>query len=151
VTIWAASTTAADGRVTRAGFTVGSTTVADGAPSSVLGLWTEVADSGRFTVNVLQWADRNLADVFAGLAPAPGGMFATDDWQDTPHGPVLGRRTWAGCRLVDSRVVGYALLVTGAIEEVVVAPGESDAGLGGEPEALARLLGRYTAVPAPRR
>lgn len=162
VTIWAAST--AEGR--RAGFTVGSTTIADGAPSCVLGmidsesdLWTAVQASGRFTVNLLQWSDRTLADVFAGLAPSPGGSFETGAWHDTAYGPALGARTWAGCRLVDSRPVGYSLLVTGALEEVVVDPAEDAGGVprgagssGGAPaDSLARLRGRYTPVPTPHR
>lgn len=143
--------------MSRAGFTVGSTTVADGAPACVLGmidpeaeLWTIMQESGRFTVNLLRWSDRNLADVFAGLAPAPGGNFTTGTWLDTPHGPALDERTWAGCRLAESRPVGYALLVTGAIDEVVVDPSEG-AGQPDDEPALARLRGRYTPVPAPRR
>lgn len=161
VTIWAASVAEPGGRVTRAGFTVGTTTIADGAPSYVLGmldpeseLWTVAQSSGRFTVSVLQGADRNVADVFAGAAPSPGGMFSSGAWQETPYGPALAERTWAGCRLVDSRTVGYSLLVTAAVEEVVVDPaeaiptGQAGAGL---PDALARLRGRYTTVAAPRR
>jgi 3-hydroxy-9,10-secoandrosta-1,3,5(10)-triene-9,17-dione monooxygenase reductase component len=161
VTIWAAEVRAPDGRVSRAGFTVGTTTVADGAPSCVLGLidpesdlWEAVQQSGRFTVSLLQWSDRYLADVFAGLAPAPGGSFGTDDWGETAYGPVLSGRTWAGCRLVDSRAVGYGLLATGAVEEVVVDPSTARADPTGpdvHPDALARLRGRYTPVPAPRR
>jgi len=163
VTIWAAaSESAMGGRITRAGFTVGSTTVADGDPACVLGLidpeaelWTALQDSGRFTVNVLHWTDRNVADVFAGLAPSPGGNFGTGIWQDTAYGPALEGRTWAGCRLVGSRTVGYGLLVTGAIKEVVVDPTEGrDGGSATESapaDALARLRGRYTPVPAPRR
>ena len=52
VTIWAATTTRGE-RANRAGFTVGSTTVADGAPSCVLGLidpesdlWTAILAPG---------------------------------------------------------------------------------------------------------
>jgi 3-hydroxy-9,10-secoandrosta-1,3,5(10)-triene-9,17-dione monooxygenase reductase component len=164
VTLWAASAEASDGRSARAGFTVGSTTIADGAPACVLGmidpeadLWTTVQESGRFTVNLLHWSDRNLADVFAGLAPAPGGSFAPGSWADSAYGPTLRGRTWAGCRLVDSRPVGYALLVTGAIEDVLVLDEPAPPRSGGaddaraDADALARLRGRYTAVRTPGR
>jgi len=175
VTIWTASTEAPDGRLVRTGFTVGSTTVADGDPAYVLGmidpeadLWATVEVSGRFAVSVLHWADRHLADVFAGIAPAPGGGFGIGTWLGTPCGPVLDGRTWVGCRLVESRPVGFGRLVTGAVEEIVVDPrssvGDRRSGgdvpaepsgvdpTGDEPaDVLARLRGRYTAVPAPRR
>jgi flavin reductase (DIM6/NTAB) family NADH-FMN oxidoreductase RutF len=164
VTLWAASADAPDGRSSRAGFTVGSTTIADGSPACLLGmvdaeadLWTTVQASGRFTVNLLRWSDRNLADVFAGLAPAPGGSFAPEAWEDSAYGPTLRERTWAGCRLVDSRPVGYGLLVTGAIEDVVVFDDPLPAGTARpdqtrwNSDALARLRGRYTAVPTPGR
>ncbi len=114
-------------------------------------VWTVIQASGRFTVNLLQWSDRNLADVFAGLAPAPGGNFTTRTWLDTPHGPTLEQRTWAGCRLVESRPVGYGLLVMGSIEEVLVDSSEASVGEPAESPALGRLRGRYTPVPAPRR
>lgn len=162
VTIWAASSQVPDGRISRAGFTVGSTTVTDGAPACVLGmidpeadLWPAMSESGRFTVNLLQWSDRYLADVFAGLAPAPGGSFASLDWQDTPYGPALGGRTWAACQVVESRALGYGLLVIGSIDSVVVDPDGDGADAVSAPghyaDALARLRGRYTPVPAPRR
>jgi 3-hydroxy-9,10-secoandrosta-1,3,5(10)-triene-9,17-dione monooxygenase reductase component len=114
-------------------------------------VWTLMQASGRFTVNVLQWSDRNLADVFAGLAPAPGGNFTTATWLDTAHGPALDQRTWAGCRLVESRAVGYSLLVTAEIEDVSIDPSEPTPGQPEESPALARLRGRYTPVPPPRR
>ena len=162
VTIWAASAHAPSGRISRAGFTVGSTVIADGAPSCVLGMidpeadvWSAMSESGRFTVNLLQWSDRYLADVFAGLAPAPGGNFGSADWQDTAYGPALTGRTWASCQLVDGRALGYGLLVTGSIDAVVVDPTPENAedghGTSDHADALARLRGRYIPVPAPRR
>jgi flavin reductase (DIM6/NTAB) family NADH-FMN oxidoreductase RutF len=162
VTIWAASADDPDGWIVRAGFTVGTTTIVDGHPGGVLGLidpesdlWTVIERSGRFTVNLLRWSDRNLADVFAGVAPAPGGNFGAGTWLPTAYGPGLDGRTRAGCRLEESREVGYGLLVTGAIEEVDIDPLEggsevSDEG-GVAPDALARLRGRYIPVQAPRR
>lgn len=159
VTIWAAAATSSDGRASRAGLTVGSTMLADGDPACIVGafdpeaeLWTAVQASGRFAVTLLRFADHHLADVFAGLAPAPGGAFADGGWQDTAYGPVRAGRSWAGCRLVDHRPVGYRLLVVGAVDEVVIDPdGEDGAGDRGAGDALARFRGRYTAVGPPRR
>src|SRR3954470_5699286 len=66
-----------------AGLTVSSALVADGDPGLVLGRIDEESDfgdaaeaSGRFAVTPLTPADRQLADRFAGLMPAPGGLFA---------------------------------------------------------------------------
>jgi 3-hydroxy-9,10-secoandrosta-1,3,5(10)-triene-9,17-dione monooxygenase reductase component len=122
VTLWTAAGPA--------GLTVSSALVADGDPGRMLGLiddesdfWEAVEESRRFAVVVLTPADRQLADRFAGLMPAPGGLFAGDDWADTEFGPVpSGARTWAGCRLESSRVVGWALLVEAVIERVEAGP-----------------------------
>lgn len=153
-----------------AGLTVGSVTVADGDPACVLGLvdpesdlWTAASGSGRFAVAVLAWGDRTLADVLGGLGPSAGPVF--DDravnpagWTATRWGPVPTGRTWAGCALVDAREVGYGWLVTGAVEQVELAPADDPVGAaGGVPAsapsagaALARVRGRYAGV-VPRR
>jgi len=86
---------------------------------------------------VLGGADRQLADRFAGQLPAPGGPFATGDWRQTPYGPVPAQpHTWAGCRLVGSRPVGWALLVEGELVEVELT----------DVEPLLHYRGRYRAV-----
>ena len=157
VTIWAASTDGSRTGACRApGFTVGSTTVADGAPSCVLGADRSGgravdghAAVRRFTVNLLQWADRNLADVFAGLAPAPAGGSATGGWQDTAYGPALagGRGRDAGWSRADRRVrpAGDRRDRGGrggpATRRTPPRAGEGPA------DALARLRGRYTRCP----
>ncbi len=113
-----------------AGLTVSSTLVADGDPARLLGLvdeesqlWEAASAAGRFAVASLGPGHRQLADRFAGLMPAPGGLFATGDWTDTDYGPVpADAGTWAGCRLDGARVCGYALLVEATIETVEVAP-----------------------------
>ena len=107
-----------------AGLTVSSAVIADGDPGRVLGLideesdfWEAATAAGRFAVTVLTPADRQLADRFAGLFPAPGGLFATGDWAQTHYGPVPAHATtWAGCRLDGSRPYGWALLLDGVIE-----------------------------------
>ncbi|WP_436525256.1 flavin reductase family protein [Actinoplanes sp. HUAS TT8] len=108
------------------GLTVSSTLVADGDPGRVLGLideesdfWDAVAQAGRFAVTPLTPADRQLADRFAGLMPAPGGLFAVGEWRETPYGPVPAHAgAWAGCVLDSDRPCGWALLVEGVVESV---------------------------------
>jgi flavin reductase (DIM6/NTAB) family NADH-FMN oxidoreductase RutF len=123
VTLWTAGPADA-----RAGLTVSSTVVVDGEPARVLGvldpeadLWAAVQAGGRFVVAPLRAEDRQMAERFAGLMPAPGGPFAAGRWEDTSFGPVLaGLATWAGCRLDSARPMGWGLLVVGTIEDVHV-------------------------------
>ncbi len=125
-----------------AGLTVSSMLVADGDPGRVLGLIDEESDfweaaeaAGRFAVTPLTPADRQLADRFAGLMPAPGGLFATGGWTETEWGPVPdGADTWAGCRLEGSRPYGWNLLVEAVAEVVRTGPA---------PTPLIHYRGRY--------
>ncbi|GIF43245.1 flavin reductase family protein [Actinoplanes xinjiangensis] len=126
-----------------AGLTVSSAMIADGDPGRVLGLideesdfWEAVSAAGRFAVTPLAPDDRQLADRFAGLFPAPGGLFASGEWEQTAYGPVpAGATTWAGCVLDSSRPCGWAVLLDGVIETVRT-------GSGGPP--LVHYRGRYT-------
>ncbi|MEV6968066.1 flavin reductase family protein [Hamadaea sp. NPDC051192] len=121
VTLW----TAGEGRG-RAGLTVSSAVVADGDPGHVLGLvddesefWSAAEDTGRFVLTLLGPGDRQLADRFAGLMPAPGGLFRDDWWVQSEHGPVPGAdRTSAGCSVGEARPFGWGLLVAATIDEV---------------------------------
>jgi 3-hydroxy-9,10-secoandrosta-1,3,5(10)-triene-9,17-dione monooxygenase reductase component len=125
-----------------AGLTVSSAMIADGDPGRVLGLideesdfWDAVTAAGRFAVTPLAPDDRQLADRFAGLFPAPGGLFASGEWEQTAYGPVPAQATtWAGCVLDSSRPCGWAVLLDGVIETV-------RAGSGGSP--LVHYRGRY--------
>ena len=109
-----------------AGLTVSSMLVADGDPGRVLGLvdeesefWDAVSSAGVFAVSPLGLQDQQLADRFAGLMPAPGGLFATGDWTETEYGPVpKGAATWAGCRVDAHRPYGWALLIEATIATV---------------------------------
>lgn len=122
VTVW----TAGSGR-TRSGLTVSSVLVAAGDPTHVLGLVSPDADltdalteTGRFVLHVLGWADRALADVLAGVRPAPGGPFRDRAVEDTEHGPVLSDiATRALCSVVEVRPVGYSVLVDATVDEVI--------------------------------
>ena len=121
-TIW----TAAAGRP--AGLTVSSMFVVE--PSYVVGLVAEDSDllerleeSRRFTVQVLDWAQRDEADEVAGVRPAPGGVFRTRSWVDSDWGPVLeGVHSWLGCALLDVRAVGWGRVVTGEVQHATVGP-----------------------------
>jgi len=109
-----------------AGLTVSSMLVADGEPGRVLGLideesdfWDAVSRSRRFAVTPLNPADRQLADKFAGLMPAPGGLFAAGEWLETEYGPVPAHAgTWAGCRVESDRPCGWARLVEAVVERI---------------------------------
>lgn len=117
-----------------AGLTVSSVLVADGEPGRVLGLiddeselWPALEAAGRFAVCPLTVAQQQLADRFAGLAPAPGGLFAQEAWQQTEYGPVPdGGQSWAGCQLVTARRCGWGLLVEGTLAQISLSPGQID-------------------------
>src|SRR5690606_31595901 len=136
--------TAMSGR-RRGGLPVSSTLVADGDPGHVLGLvdeetalWDAAQASGRFAIAILPWEHRNLADAFAGVAPAPGGPFRLAQWRETDWGPVPTRATtWAGARIAETREVGWSLLVDGVLEHIE---------LGDEPDPLIHRRGRYRTV-----
>ncbi|MFI5495538.1 flavin reductase family protein [Actinoplanes sp. NPDC051859] len=127
-----------------AGLTVSSMLVADGAPGRVLGLVDEESDfydaaltAGRFAVSALGPADQQLADKFAGLMPAPGGLFAGGDWTETAYGPVpRSAPTWAGCLIDTKRAYGWAMLIEATIETAEFAGA-------GEPDPLLHFRGRY--------
>lgn len=134
VTLWTAAGPA--------GLTVSSILVADGDPGQLLGLvndesdfWAALQRTGRFAVVPLAAPQRQLADRFAGLLPAPGGLFAQESWRDTGFGPVPEQATsWAGCRLLEAVECGWALLVRAEIEEVVA---------GTDEDPLIYFRGRY--------
>jgi flavin reductase (DIM6/NTAB) family NADH-FMN oxidoreductase RutF len=124
------------------GLTVSSMLVADGEPGRVLGLvdaesdfWDAAATAGRFAVTPLGAGDQQLADRFAGLMPAPGGLFAGGEWVVTEYGHVPATAgTWAGCRLDAHRAYGWGLLVEATVESVR---------LDGTPAPLVHYRGRY--------
>ena len=133
VTLWTAG---------QAGLTVSSVQVVDGEPGRLLGLlddeselWEAISATGRFVVTPLGPDDRQLADRFAGLMPAPGGLFKLYRWEDTDWGPRLdGRSTWAGCRVDDARLLGWSMLVEATIERVELGPHD---------QPLVHYRGRY--------
>lgn len=113
----------------RVGLTVSSLLVVEGEPGwleAVVGptseLWDVVEDTGRFVVHICRDRHRSLAEVFAGIRPNPGGMFAGTQVTPSEWGPLLddvGDRAF--CTLVDRRELGYSGLVTGRVDRVEVA------------------------------
>lgn len=131
VTLWTAG-----GVADRAGLTVTSIMVAGGDPGRVLALLdpdadltARLEDSGRGVVALLGWRHRQLADAFAGTAPAPGGAFRTGAFEDTEAGPRLeDAEGWAEVEVEDVRDVGWSRLVTCSVREVVVGDGDDALG-----------------------
>jgi flavin reductase (DIM6/NTAB) family NADH-FMN oxidoreductase RutF len=123
VTLWTAGTDEH-----RAGLTVSSLMVANGESPRLLALLDPdsdlrevLTDTGRAVVQVLSWADRALAEVFAGTAPAPGGPFRQAEFLPTAWGPRLARAsTYAHVVPLAEEVVGWSVLVSCRIDEAFV-------------------------------
>jgi flavin reductase (DIM6/NTAB) family NADH-FMN oxidoreductase RutF len=128
VSLWTAGDDGA-----RAGLTVSSLMVANGEPARVLALLDPDSDlaetlarTGRAVVQLLVWEHRDLADAFAGAAPAPGGPFRTGEFTATPWGPrLVTAPTWAGVVVETTAEVGWSSLVTCAVEHVEVGDDET--------------------------
>lgn len=142
VSLW----TAGEG-IERAGLTVSSYLVVAGSPARVVAalhpesdLLDRLDENGTAVVALLQRRHRDVADVFAGVRPAPGGAFRStgpDAWEQTPWGPrLVSASTWSGIRLDPSarRDVGWSVLVEATIEHTEI--GEDD-------EPLVHRRGRY--------
>lgn len=132
--------------VERVGLTVSSYLVSPGEPAHLLGLLhpesellERLLETGTAVVHLLEWRHRELAEVFAGLFPAPGGPFRRAAWEQTAWGPLLTTASaWAGVRLAGDpaarRPVGWSDLVDTVIETVVV---------GEQVQPLVHRRGRY--------
>lgn len=90
VTIWTS------GAGTPTGLTISSMLVAEGAPSSVIGLVNDTSDlfeslqeAGRFVIHILDAGHYRLADRFAGRFPSPGGLFSDVATSTSEWGPVM--------------------------------------------------------------
>lgn len=111
-----------------AGITVASFFVVEGEvarTAALLGAGSDFLDeaesSEAFVAHVLSDRQRTVADVFAGLRPSPGGMFASVRTETTPWGPRLVEvGDWAGCRVEEIRPLGDQFVVVGIIEELAV-------------------------------
>jgi flavin reductase (DIM6/NTAB) family NADH-FMN oxidoreductase RutF len=122
--------------------------VADGDPAEVIGLVDEesaladlLAETATVTVNLLGWAQRNLADAFAGVTPAPGGPFALAAWTETEWGPVLlNSLGWIGARLrPDPDHAGWGVLLRAVVERVEIQADPTE-------DLLCYVRGRYRSL-----
>jgi flavin reductase (DIM6/NTAB) family NADH-FMN oxidoreductase RutF len=113
----------------RAGLTISSLFVLEGDPGVVQAivtpnsdLWDVVAATGAFVVHVCRHSHRELADVFAGSRPSPGGVFAWSEITDSEWGPVFtALEDRAYCTLLAREELGYSGVIRGSIDRVEVA------------------------------
>ncbi len=144
VTLWT-SGGATDGG-SRAGLTVSSVMIAGGEPGRLLALVDPDSDlrdvleeTGRAVVHLLRWEHRDLAEVFAGQMPSPGGQFTTGEWKQTDHGPrLVTALTWITVEVESTETVGWSDLVVARMVDVVI--GEDDT-------PLEHRRGRYLHPP----
>ena len=144
VTLWTAGPdSGAGGGADQAGLTVTSLMVALGPEPVILALLDPdsdlldvLRDTGRAVVQLLAWPDRQLAEAFAGTAPAPGGPFRQAPFTPTPYGPRLtSAATWADVRLVGEREVGWSIEVAAALDRVEI---------GSDEDVLLHRRGRFS-------
>lgn len=117
---------------TAAGLTVSSYLVVSGEPGRIIGaldpdsdLVAQIEHTGRCVVQLLEWADRDLAEMFGGTMPAPGGPFTHAEFEQMPAGPRLAHATtWLAGSLESRTPTGWSDLVALRIDEVVV--GDAD-------------------------
>jgi len=109
----------------RVGLTVSSLLIVPGEPGYLVvmvdpdsDLATALEPDGMVTVSVLGPNDTYVAEAFAGLAPAPGGMFRLGRWTQTGWGPVLDGSAWLAGTVTDVHAVGRALEVCARVENV---------------------------------
>jgi flavin reductase (DIM6/NTAB) family NADH-FMN oxidoreductase RutF len=130
------------------GWTLSSFLVADGSPAMVVGLLDEDSDlaaalrpGAAVAVSLLGWQHRALADAFAQVTPAPGGVFRQGGWTKTDWGPVLTDAPgWLGARVTDDpeQRAGWTVLVRAEIEHTETGP---------DAPVLAHSRGRYHPFP----
>jgi flavin reductase (DIM6/NTAB) family NADH-FMN oxidoreductase RutF len=117
--------TAGDGE-SRTGLTVSSLMVVEGEPGRVVAVvgpgtdvWDAIAGTGKFVIHVCDDRHRALAEVFAGLRPSPGGVFAGLEVSQSEWGPVIDEMgTRAYCSYETRAEMGYSGLVTARVDRV---------------------------------
>ena len=109
----------------RTGLTVSSLFVVEGQPALVYAVITPNSDlydvaleTGTFVVHICAEDDAGLADVFAGIRPSPGGVFAASDVEYTEFGPTLeALKNRIRCRTKSISEVGWSGILIGEIED----------------------------------
>jgi 3-hydroxy-9,10-secoandrosta-1,3,5(10)-triene-9,17-dione monooxygenase reductase component len=131
----------------KTGLTVSSLVVIEGEPGlveAVVGpmsdLWDSAAETGRFVVHICGDTHAARAEVFAGLRPSPGGIFAGLEVTASKWGPVIDdMKDRAYCTFESRRETGYSGLVTGRIDRVELTEIS---------QPLTYFRGRYHTLPA---
>jgi 3-hydroxy-9,10-secoandrosta-1,3,5(10)-triene-9,17-dione monooxygenase reductase component len=83
-------------------------------PSSRSASWQRIERSGRFCVNVLTEAQKDVSRIFGSSGP---DKFATVNWSLSPGGsPILhGALTWIDCAIEKAVEAGDHFIVTGRV------------------------------------
>jgi len=113
----------------RSGLTVSSLFVNEGEPGEihmVIGpltdLWEAITATERCVIHVADGRHAALADVFAGLRPNPGGIFAGTEILPSEWGPlIVDLPTRAYCTVVSMGERGWSGVVIAAVDHVDVA------------------------------
>lgn len=113
---------------TRAGLTVSSLFVNEGDPGEVhmvigplTDLWDVLGDTGRCVVHIAEARHSAFSEVFAGLRPNPGGIFAGLESEPSEWGPVLvDLPNRAYCRVERMEERGWSGVVVAAIDHVEI-------------------------------
>ena len=138
VSLWTSGTLGVDA----AGLSVSSYLVVTGDPGRIVAaldpdsdLHARLQASGRAVMHLLDGSRSELAEMFGGVMPAPGGVFSQAEFLPTAHGPQLaGAGTWASVSYEDSVEVGWSALVTVRIDEIEI----------GDQDWLVHRHGRYS-------
>lgn len=109
-----------------AGLTVASLMIIEGEPGHVemvvgptSDLWDVIAETSRFVIHVCDASRRSLSEVFAGLRPSPGGVFAGLETAVSEWGPVIvDLPDRAYCTFLEKREVGHSGLISGQVDRV---------------------------------
>lgn len=113
----------------RSGLTVSSLFVNEGDPGEihmVIGpltdLWEALQETGRCVIHVAGSEHAGRADVFAGLRPSPGGIFAGSETATSDWGPVLvDLPTRAYCTVVSMEERGWSGVVIATVDKIDIA------------------------------
>jgi len=110
------------------GLTVSSLLLIEGEPAEIrlvvgpsTDLWSVIADAGRFVIHICRFEHHQMADVFAGLAPSPGGLFSSVRWTESDWGPVLDDlpdRLY--CTFTSQEQTGWSGVAAGTIDSADV-------------------------------
>lgn len=128
VSVWTSSAGTVASRHRPVGLTVSSLLFADGEPGELLALLdpdSDLADAlaadPRAMVSLLPERRVDVAQVFAGQAPAPGGRFTVGEWTEAPYGPQLADAVAAvAVEVVEvTEDVGWSNLVRARLAEPV--------------------------------